>query len=112
VASNPLHGYAPLNAAMLGAAAPAAAPRLEQGTNWWDEFANKVSLTGLIAMRMKLDPWVAPFEFIASHRISDDRYVVFLVVEGEAFTIEDGALFPSDALITQLRLLAEKGKTK
>jgi hypothetical protein len=34
------------------------------------------------------------------------------VVEGEAFTIEDGALFPSDALITQLRLLAEKGKTK
>ncbi len=45
------------------------------------------------------------FQKFVVHEISRDRYVVFLVLKGEPMMIEDDALFPSDALITKLRLM-------
>lgn len=66
-------------------------------------------LLDLIAMRLRLeDSDALPFDFITAHQIDKERAVVFLVHGGEAQTIEDdGNLFPSDALITKLRLLME-----
>ena len=46
-----------------------------------------------------------PFQYIDVHKVSDEKYFVFVVQNGEYTVIEDGDLFPSDALITQLRLL-------
>lgn len=49
-----------------------------------------------------------PFQRISAHRLNEDTVVVFVIQNGKALTIEDGAdLFPSDALVTQLRLIAE-----
>lgn len=45
------------------------------------------------------------FEFIRVHKANEDKYYVFVVQGGAAVTLEDNALFPSDTLITQLRLI-------
>lgn len=49
-----------------------------------------------------------PFQRISAHKLNDTTAVVFIIQNGKAVLIEDGLdLFPSDTLITQLRLLAE-----
>lgn len=64
------------------------------------------SLVGMIASRLQIpEGALCPFEAIHAHKLNDQRYVVFLVVGGEPLMLEDGALFPSDALVTKLRLL-------
>lgn len=77
-------------------------------------------LYDMIASRMRwsdYDPYsnamrtAPPFQRISAHRLNDETVVVFVISNGKAVLIEDGAaLFPSDALVTQLRLLAEAGK--
>jgi hypothetical protein len=49
-----------------------------------------------------------PFQRVLPWKVTIDKVVVFVALETEAILIEDDAnLYPSDALITQLRLLAE-----
>lgn len=66
-------------------------------------------LLDMIANRLRFeDIEDLPFDFITAHQIDKERAVVFLVHDGQAQIIEDdGNLFPSDALITKLRLLME-----
>lgn len=60
----------------------------------------------LLAMRMRVpEGSKLPFEHLSMH-VTDTAAFVFLVTKGKPVTIEDDAsLFPSDQLITQLRLL-------
>lgn len=70
------------------------------------------SLRDMIAMRMHWKEGVEiPFAFLEPVRLDHDRIVVFAIANGRPVTIEtDSALFPSDELITQLRLIAEEGR--
>jgi hypothetical protein len=71
-------------------------------------YATGISLNDMIISRLRgREP---DFPFFEAHQISSDRFVVFIVANGEPVTLEDGALFPSDNLITQIRLLIEAGK--
>jgi hypothetical protein len=65
------------------------------------------SLLAMIGSRMRWDPEaMLPFDVIAPHRINEEQVAVFIVVSGRALIIHDDAnLFPSDTLVTQLRLL-------
>lgn len=59
-----------------------------------------------ILMRMNTPIGVKAFDFIEATKLDDERMVVFVAHKGQATIIEDGAdLFPSDTLITQLRML-------
>lgn len=74
--------------------------------NCTKDFENSLSPIGLIAARMG---WRAgdtvPFDFIAAYK-DPASAIVFVVQGGEPTTIEDDAgLFPSDALVSKLRLL-------
>jgi hypothetical protein len=45
-------------------------------------------------------------DFINVHKLNDEKVAVFVVRKGEAITLyDDWMLYPSDALVTQLRLL-------
>lgn len=47
-----------------------------------------------------------PFNFLEAAKLDDDRMVVFVIVKDKYAAIEDDAsLFPSDTLISQLRVL-------
>jgi hypothetical protein len=69
------------------------------------------NLLRMIGMRLRLHEGpvaMFPFNHIDAYRISEERVVVFVVHKETPVLIEDdGALFPSDALITQLRLLSK-----
>lgn len=60
----------------------------------------------MIAMRLRLtDGMKWPFDFLETHH-QDDKVLVFVVANRQPVILEDEAgLFPSDALITQLRLI-------
>jgi hypothetical protein len=46
------------------------------------------------------------FDYMAAYRYCEDKVAVFICVNGSYVVLEDGAdLFPSDTLITQLRML-------
>jgi hypothetical protein len=48
------------------------------------------------------------FDFLAVHKLNDEKMAVFVCNNGDYAVIEDDAnMFPSDALITQLRMLAK-----
>jgi hypothetical protein len=52
----------------------------------------------------------APFDFLECH-MAASKALVFAVVNGEPVTLEDDpALFPSDTLVTQIRLLQKEKK--
>lgn len=98
-------------------AAPSIPPGLSGGTPkppaWlerdrWGGIDSPDSLLRMLAMRFRLqDGQMFPFEFIMPTK-SKDKVIVFLVVNGEPTYVEDGAdLYPSDALITKLRLIAQ-----
>jgi hypothetical protein len=74
----------------------------------WIDPAHK--LLQMIAMRMHYpDGSTYPFAFISAYKINEERVAVFLVVHDEPLIIEDEwPLFPSDRLITQLRMLERK----
>lgn len=48
-----------------------------------------------------------PVEHIHCYAPSNEQVLVFVYHKGQHLTIEDGAMFPSDTLIGQLRLLTE-----
>jgi hypothetical protein len=51
-------------------------------------------------------PLPAGIDFIKSHRLNADTVVTIVVTGGKVLTIEDpSAIFPSDTLVTQIRLL-------
>lgn len=65
------------------------------------------SLLQMIAMRLHLNEGETyPFDFMEAHRIDESKVVVFLVNDKQPMMLEDdGHLFPSDLLITKLRLI-------
>jgi hypothetical protein len=61
----------------------------------------------MIRMRLGLTPGAPlPFQFLEHYKVSSEKHIVFVVQGGKPVIIEDGELFPSDQLITQLRLIA------
>jgi hypothetical protein len=60
----------------------------------------------MIGMRLHIPPdGVIPFDRIEVHH-GADKYLIWVVNKGQSVVLEDETgLFPSDALITQLRLL-------
>lgn len=77
----------------------------------WDKWGGSDSpdsLLRMLAMRLRLhDGQQFPFDFIMPCR-SGEKVVLFLIVKGEPTFMEDGMdLYPSDALITKLRLIAQ-----
>jgi hypothetical protein len=47
-----------------------------------------------------------PFDYIATHRLNDQKIAVFVCNGADYCVLEDNVdLFPSDALITQLRMI-------
>lgn len=72
----------------------------------WDLEVIRPSLNHMIASRLRLHEGEhIGFDHIWAHQIAADKFVVFLVIKGTPMMLEDDALFPSDKLITQLRLL-------
>jgi hypothetical protein len=62
-------------------------------------------LLDMLKSRMRWGPKL-PFKVTSCHRLSHDKAVVFVIHEDRHLTIEDDwALFPSDTLVTQLRLI-------
>lgn len=74
--------------------------------DWWSAWNNSLTPLGQLAVRLKLNPFMAcPFEFLQVHAVGSGKFLVFVVQNGEPIVLTDGDLFPSDGLITQLRLL-------
>lgn len=74
------------------------------------EMDNTMTLLGMIAMRLRLcDGDRSPFDFIQAHKAAENKYFVFICQGDQAVTLEDDDLFPSDRLITQLRLIMKEG---
>ena len=80
---------------------------------------SKVSPMSMLCMRMQWGPYsrvepselsTLPFEHVGVH-LGENKAIIFVVTKGEPVTItDDKALFPSDALVTQLRMLEERSK--
>ena len=63
----------------------------------------------LLSMRLRIAESAIPKGFTDLHTtLEGDRVFVFIVLKGKALTLEDDAgMFPSDTLVTQIRLLME-----
>jgi hypothetical protein len=60
----------------------------------------------LQAGKGEANPVAGIFDFLAVHRLTDEKMAVFVCNNGDYAVIEDDAnMFPSDALITQLRMV-------
>jgi hypothetical protein len=76
-----------------------------------DPHTQNISDVGMIFMRMRgqgtsMGDYQKYFDYIASHRITADKVAVFVCNNGSYVVLEDNSdLFPSDTLITQLRML-------
>lgn len=72
------------------------------------------NLVRMICMRMRWQTQEGmlpniPFDHIYAARVGDDKVAIFLVNHGQWSVLEDGwDLFPSDTLVTQLRLITGK----
>lgn len=62
---------------------------------------------GMLAVRMGVQEGEKfPFEHIDVRKVTDQKLIVLVVNKGDYVVIEDDAdLFPSDKLVTQLRML-------
>ena len=49
-----------------------------------------------------------PFDTMVVREVQHQKFVCFIVNNGKHTTLEDGALFPSDQLITKIRLLMDE----
>jgi len=67
---------------------------------------SETELQGMLFSRMR---WKRhPFDRLLACKLNDSTVVVFLIKDGKALMIEDDInLYPTDALVTQLRLLSE-----
>ena len=72
------------------------------------------SLEEMMAMRMRwgarqegaLAPWAVGFTHMAMHAASDVVHIWIITIDGQSLVLEDEfGLYPSDALITKIRLL-------
>jgi hypothetical protein len=76
-----------------------------------DPHTQNISDVGMIFMRMhgrgtSMGDYPKYFDYIASHRITAEKVAVFVCNNGSYVVLEDNTdLFPSDALITQLRMI-------
>jgi hypothetical protein len=62
----------------------------------------------MLRMRLGVRPCHSlPFQYIQVFKASNDKYIIFVVQKDAGVILEDAELFPSDKLITQLRLIAE-----
>ncbi len=72
------------------------------------EITNEHTRKMWLAMRLRLvegQQW--PFDFLETH-LSGERVLVFTAIGDKHVVLEDASeLFPSDALVTQLRLIAK-----
>jgi hypothetical protein len=68
---------------------------------------SETNLGAILNMRMGWNLAASTsFKKVSAHKLSDDKAAVFVIVGEKALVIEDDLnLFPSDALVTQLRLL-------
>lgn len=83
-----------------------------QGPQWihQEETYGRVAYERMIYLRLQgvtdANPVATLFDFLAAHRLTDDKMAVFVCNNGSYVVIEDDTnMFPSDALITQLRML-------
>lgn len=75
-----------------------------------DSFTSETDLRAILQARMG---WLKPgmiqngaLEYLGVHRIRNGNVAVFIVANGTPAIIEDPAdLYPSDALVTKLRML-------
>lgn len=74
-----------------------------------DPVRNQAGRLKLLSMRLRLPENAIPKGFTDLHTtLEGDKVFVFIVLRGKAVTLEDDAgMFPSDTLITQIRLLVE-----
>jgi hypothetical protein len=74
----------------------------------WGGIDSSNGLLRMLAMRLRLgDGQMFPFEFIMPCR-TKEKVVIFLIINGEPTHVEDDwNMYPSDTLITKLRLIAQ-----
>ena len=70
----------------------------------------RVAYERMIYLRLQgvtdLNPVAGLFDFLAAHRLTENKMAVFVCNNGSYVVLEDDTnMFPSDALITQLRML-------
>lgn len=59
-----------------------------------------------LAMRLDCSPHALPYDRLTVHKLNDQTMLVWVINKGDHVVLEDEvALFPSDKLITQLRML-------
>lgn len=64
------------------------------------------TLVDMIRMRLHITPYGSPWQFLECFCGTDNQVHVFMVTDNKPITLtEPWDLFPSDTLITQLRLL-------
>jgi len=87
---------------------------LSSGTPSWAYHEGSYERTQyerMIYMRLQagkggVNPVAGIFDFLAVHKLNDEKMAVFVCNNGDYAVIEDDAnMFPSDALITQLRMV-------
>ena len=90
------------------ALASAAKPPAWLQRDEWGGIGSSSALLRMLAMRFRLeDGQQFPFEFIMPTK-TKDKVVVFLIINGEPTHVEDDwGMYPSDALVTKLRLIAQ-----
>lgn len=73
---------------------------------------NSFTLEGMIAMRLRIQQGSRiPFDHLNCAYVTPEKVAVFVVQNGQHMVLEDDAnLFPSDTLITQLRLIMPEVK--
>lgn len=65
-------------------------------------------LLDMLRMRLGIPPGGRmPFQYIQVFKATNEKYIIFIVQKDTGTILEDAELFPSDKLITQLRLIAE-----
>lgn len=66
------------------------------------------TLVDMIRMRLRIPPYGSPWQFLECFCGTDNQVHVFMVMDNKPITLtEPWDLFPSDTLITQLRLLLD-----
>jgi len=70
-----------------------------------DPLDDHTSRLKMLGMRLRWEGDKIPYKTLHTHREGETIFV-FLVVDGKPITLEDSAgLYPSDTLVTQLRLI-------
>jgi len=113
-----VEGQTALQTAVLGQAQVYVTNGGSSGNSWAnmppryvDPHTQNISDVGMIFMRMRgngtsMGDYPKRFDYIATHRITAEKVAVFVCNNGSYVVLEDNTdLFPSDTLITQLRML-------